>query len=234
MEQLFNGLTIADYHDDLYRNIVSLRVSENLFDDLSDNPDAWRAAIDIEIASKPHTHTSNQPITARPFEEADYNQAINYPFQHWISTRYSNGSFGVWYGADTLETSVHETAYHWRRQFLEDSGWHNMDGIEIERKVYLVRCEAALLDFRLRVDKHPALIDPDSYHLTHQVGAKMHHNGHPGLVSRSARCEGDIFAIFNQRVLLNPRQLCYLTYRVDAGAAIVKRSSGETILKFPC
>lgn len=233
MDELFKGLTIEDYHGDIYRNIVSLRVSEDLFDDLSDNPDAWQAAIDLELASKPHTHSSSQPIIARPFEEADYNQAIHYPFQQWASSRYSNGAFGVWYGADTLKTSVYETAYHWYRQLLQDSGWHEMDGIEIERKVYLVRCEAALLDFRKKVDDHPALIDPDSYHLTHQVGARIHHDGHPGLASRSARCEGDIFAVFNQRVLFDPRHHCYLTYSVGNGEIIIKRNPDETLLSIP-
>ena len=42
---IFTRLKLADTHGDLYRNIVSLRVSENLFDDLSDRPEDWQAAI---------------------------------------------------------------------------------------------------------------------------------------------------------------------------------------------
>ena len=231
VDDLFNGLTISDYHDDLHRNIVSLRASEDLFDDLSNNSEAWQAAIDLEIACRPHTYISNQPVIARPFEEAYYNDAIDYPFWHWSNTRYSNASYGVWYGADTLETSVHETVYHWRSGLLEDAGWQDIEGIEVERKVYLVRCEAALLDFREKIQTHPALIDTKSYHLTHQVGAKIHHDGHPGLVSRSARCEGDVYAIFNQRVLSNPRQLCYLNYRIENDAVTVERTSGVVLLR---
>jgi hypothetical protein len=231
VDELFNGLSITDIHDDAYRNIISLRVSEDLFDDLSDKPEAWKAATDLELASKPHTYTSNQPIIARPFEEADYNNAIEYPFHHWSNSRYSDGSYGVWYGTNTLETSVYETVYHWRYNLLEDSGWQNIEGVVVERLIYLVRCDAALLDFRIKADICPALIDPNSYHITHQVGARIHHDGHPGLISRSARCEGDIYAIFNQRILSNPRQVCYLSYRIEEGLVIIERQPGEVLLR---
>lgn len=230
MDKLFNGLTLTDYHDDIHRNIVSLRVTEDLYDDLSDNPDAWQAAVDLEMASKPHTYISNQPVIARPFEEAHYNDAIEYPFHHWANTRYSNGSFGVWYGTDTLETSIHETVHHWRFELLADAGWQDIEGVEVQRKVYLVRCEAALLDFRKKIKEHPALIE-GSYHYTHQVGEKIHHDGHPGLISRSARCQGDIYAIFNQQVLSNPRQHCYLNYRIEGGGVTVERKQGDVLLR---
>lgn len=231
MDDLFNGLAIADIHDATHRNIISLRVSEDLFDDLSDKPKAWKAATELEMASKPHTYINSRPIVARPFEEADYNNAIEYPFHHWSSTRYSDGSYGVWYGTDTLETSVHETVHHWRYNLLEDSGWQNVEGVVVERKVYLVQCDAALLDFRTKVDTHPALVDPISYQLTHQVGARIHHDGHPGLITRSARCEGEVYAIFNQRVLSNPRHVCYLSYRIEDGSVIIERQTGEVVLR---
>ncbi len=51
MEGLFNGLTIKDVHEDIHRNIVSLRVSE----DLSDTRMLWKGAIDLEIATKLHS-----------------------------------------------------------------------------------------------------------------------------------------------------------------------------------
>jgi len=227
VNEMFNGLTIADFHGDIHRNIVSLRVSENLYDDLSDGPDGWKAATDLEMASKPINYTSSQPIIARPFEESDHNSAIEYPFRHWASTRYSNGEFGVWYGSDTIETSIYETVHHWRDKLLKDADWQDVDGIQIQRKVYLVRCDAGLLDFRARIHSHPSLIDTDSYYLTRQVGARIHHDGHPSLISRSARCDGDIYAIFNQRVLSNPRHVCYLNYRIECGSVAIEREPGK-------
>ena len=231
MESLFNGLTITEIHKESHRNIVSLRVSQDLYDDLSASPEDWQVAIDLEIATKPHTNRSTQPIIDRPFEEAAYNEAIRYPFSHWSQSRYSDGSFGVWYGADTLETSIYETVHHWRRGLLDDAGWGDIEGVIIQRKVYLVHCDAGLLDFHPKLEDFPALVDPDSYHLTHQVGARIHHEGHPGLATRSARCAGNVNAIFNPRVLTSPRDMCYLTYEIQAGVVNIARQSGEVMLR---
>jgi len=228
VEALFEGITITDFHDDAYRNIVSLRTSADLFDDLSDSPAAWQSAMTLEAASKPHN--AHPPVIHRPFEEAACNEAIDYPFTHWLTSRYSDGSFGVWYGTDTLETSIHETVYHWRQGLLQDAGWEDYEGVAIERKVYRVRCDAALLNFRPRLDAFPALLDPDDYSFTHRVGARLHHDGHPGLVSHSARCAGDVYAIFNARVLSKPRQYCYLTYRMSAGVVSIERQPGDVLL----
>ncbi len=231
MDGLFDGLGVTDIHANLHRNIVSLRKSENLYDDLTDNEDGWQAAIDLEKSTKPHTFESSQPIIDRPFEEARYYEAIGYPFDHWTKTRYSDGSFGVWYGADTLETSIYETVYHWHKGFLEDTNWQGREGIISERSVYEVRVDAALLAFIEKTAEFPALIDPHSYHQTQQVGARIHHDGHPGLITHSVRCEGEVYAIFNQAVLSHPRQKCYLTYRTLGNAVIVERQSGVELLK---
>ena len=40
-EDVFAHAGLADTHADLMRNIVSLRVSQDLFDDLSDRPADW-------------------------------------------------------------------------------------------------------------------------------------------------------------------------------------------------
>ena len=233
MEGLFNGLVVIDFHGDLHRNIVSLRQSQDLFDDLSDNPRAIQAAIDLEMATKPLTYLSDQPVIDRPFEEAEYNEAIRYPFTHWSESRYSDGLFGVWYGADSVDTTVYETVHHWRFILLKDAGWQNVEGVSIERKLYHVRCDAALLDFKSKIKQYPALIDPcaGGYHLTHQVGKRIHYDGHPGLITRSARCKGDVYAVFNRQVLSNPRPVCYLNYQIKNSHVVISRQQGEVILE---
>ena len=64
---------------------------------------------------------SPTPAIHRPFEEAEWFNAIGWPFQHWQSSRYSDGSFGAWYGADSVEATVYETAYHWYHGLLADA-----------------------------------------------------------------------------------------------------------------
>ena len=227
---LFGSLTLNDFHADLVRNIVSIRVSQDLYDDLSSDSDHQASAIELERTTKPAPFASSQPVIDRPFEDARWNDAINYPFRHWMRSRYSDGTFGVWYGADSIETSIHETVHHWRYGLLRDAGF-NQSGIVIERKIYHVRCDATLIDLRKKVATFPALISPDDYSLTHQVGARLHREGHPGLITKSARFPaGDVGAILNPKVLSNPRMSCFLTYRTTHTGVEVERAPGELFL----
>ncbi|MFZ2855344.1 MAG: RES family NAD+ phosphorylase [Rhodocyclaceae bacterium] len=225
IKDVFARIGLAETHADLARNIVSIRVSQDLFDDLSDAPGDWQAAIDLELLTKPRLFASPLPIIDRPFEEALWNDAINYPFKNWMRSRYSDGAYGVWYGADSIATTVHETVHHWRTGFLQDAGF-TQPGIRIERKLYHARCDAALLDLRPLVVRFPALVDPTDYTLTHQVGAKLHREGHPGLVSQSARCDGSVYTVLNSKVLSNPSQLGLLTYVTTASGVAVEREQG--------
>lgn len=229
LDGIFARLKLVDTHGDLYRNIVSLRVTVDLFDDLSDEAEDWLAAIALELQTKPATYVSYTPIIHRPFEEAAWDEAIGFPFRRWTSSRFSDGSFGVWYGADSVTTTIHETVYHWRYGLLADAGFIE-PGIRIERRVHLVRCDAALVDLRNAVSKHPTLVDKNDYTLTHQVGGRLHREGHPGLVTLSARCKGAVFAILNPAVLANPRYHCYLTYTTTESGVDVERTPGKVLL----
>ena len=229
MDSFFDGLSLADVHQTLIRNIISLRASEDLFDDLSENPEDWPVAQRYEAAAKPHNHISVAPVIDRPFEEAEWYAAIEFPFRHWTASRYSDGSFGIWYGADTVETSVHETVYHWRSRLLRDAGFEQMviagerESITGDRVIYGVRCDAALVDLRPRVASFPALVDPENYRFTQPIGARLKMEGHPGLATRSARCEGDVYAVLNPNVLSGPKIQSYLTYQLTGHGVVISQ-----------
>lgn len=230
MDDLFRDLATYDCHDTLFRNFVSLRESQDLFDDLSNDHAEQQIAIQHEMAIKATLYNSSRPIIDRPFEEAEWLNVIGYPFQNLIQSRFSNGTYGVWYGGDTLETSIYETAYHWRHKFLADMGMENREGMQSERKVCTVQCDALLLDFRTKVTSHPALVDPNNYTFTQQVGLRIQSEGHPGLISKSARCAGDLYAILTPTVLSSPAAHCSLTYRIENGYTIVERQLGMPLL----
>lgn len=230
IENVFANLSLAETHGDLVRNIVSLRVSEDIFDDLSDDPAAFQSAINLEIETKPPPFESRIPIIDRPFEESIWNEAIGYPFTNWMRSRYSDGSFGVWYGADSVETTIYETAHHWKTGLLADAGFLE-PGVKIERRIYNVRCDAALIDLRPAVADFPSLRDSVDYTLTQQIGARLHREGHPGLTSKSARCpDGDVYAVLNPRVLRDPRLACWLTYTITKQGIEVERTPGTVLL----
>jgi hypothetical protein len=233
MDAFFAGLALADVHQDLARNIMSIRVSQNLFDDLSDDPADWDVALHHELATKPPTYESPTTIIDRPFEEADWLNAIAFPFKHWAASRFCDGSFGIWYGSDLVETTVHETVHHWRNGLLADAGFDarvsqgERESITGERKVYWVRCDAALLDLRTRVEAYPDLVHPTQYGFTREIGARLHREGHPGLVSRSARCAGENYGVLNPSVLSSPHACCSLTYRLTRRGVMVEREQGQ-------
>ena len=162
MEQLFSHLTLTDVHCNVIRNIVSIRFSQDLFDDLTSSPEEWALAQQVEDEVKPPPYQSRTPVIHRPFEDAEWFNAIGWPFKHWQASRFSDGSFGVWYGCVTVETSVHETAYHWFSGFLTDAGFEKEKVIG-ERKLYEVACDAALVDLRPLAATHSGLMHKTDY-----------------------------------------------------------------------
>ena len=231
MQDLFSALTLADIHQPLIRNIVSLRDSQDLFDDLSDDPEAWQSAQALETQTKPQLYESAQPIIDRPFEQAEWENAIGYPFKHTSVSRYSDGSFGVWYGADTIETSVYETVYHWKNRLLADAGY-TQAGIVMERKVYQVQCDALLINLRPMIASHPAITHTSDYTLTHQIGGRLHREGNPGLVTASARIGyGQVYALFHAKVLSHPAMVCHLRYTTTLDGVDVHREVGVDFMQ---
>ena len=229
--KLFVDLTLADLHQDVARNIVSLARSQDLFDDLSEDPGDWTLAQGVEAEVKPPTYRSAQPLIDRPFEDADWFNAIAWPFRHWQASRFSDGSHGVWYGSDTVETTVCETACHWYFGLLSDAGFEN-EVVVAERKVYTVACSAALLDFRRVTADWPQLLHPTDYTFAQAVGARIHREGHPGLLIQSVRRPGgENVAVFNPAVLSNPRLNCQLAYRLEGDRILVEKRPGRTWLE---
>jgi len=227
-EDLFS--TTVDFHGDLVRNIPGIRQSQDLFDDLSDEAADRDIAVAAEAAARP---ASSAPLITRPF---DYGSVVTYSFAaaHWQGTRFSDGStFGVWYGARDVETTVYETAWHWYR-FVLDSFPAEEREIVSERRVFDVRCDALLIDLRGKEARHPGLVSRTSYAFTQRVGRRVHDEAQSGLLVRSARCDGTNAAIFRPERLSNVRDRAYLTYRLDAPAdrMIVERTPGRRWLRF--
>ena len=226
MDQLFSHLTLTDVHCDVIRNIVSIRSSQDLFDDLTSSPEEWALAQQVEDEVKPPPYQSRTPVVHRPFEDAQWFNAIGWPFKHWQASRFSDGSFGIWYGCDSAETSVYETAYHWFSGLLSDAGFEN-ERVMGERKLYEVACDAALVDLRPLMATHSGLVHKTDYGTTQSVGARLHREGHPGLVTASVRhAAGQNYVVLNPKVLSNPRHLCHLTYRLDGQRIVIEKQPG--------
>lgn len=220
---------VADFHGDLVRNIKGIRRSQDLFDDLSADPADRALAVAAESATR---LPSAAPMITRPF---DYGTVLTYPFlpQNWQATRFSDGlAYGVWYGSLELETTVHETAYHWHR-FVTDSYPEEDREIVGERRVLDVRCDAILLDLRGKERKAPALVDRRDYGYTQGLGRYLRAQSQNGLLVRSARAQGDNAALLRPEVLSKVREKCFLTYRMHprVDEITVERTAGRSWMK---
>lgn len=217
----------ATLNEDIKRNIPSLRISEDLFDDLyDDNNDYHEIAIAAESRAKQGLPTN---IIQRGFH---YTTGVLFPFEseNYQRTRYSDGSFGCWYGSMDLETTIYETAYHNLKNELNIEGISEI--ITRERAIYNVLCQGVLLDFRGKQISCPELIY-DDYAFTQQIGRRLSNEGHPGLLAPSARKKDGVnVAIFNPKILSNARVNQYLTYYIDPVNETVKveTTPGTTVL----
>jgi hypothetical protein len=96
--------------------------------------------------------------------------------------------------------------------------------------VHLVHCSAALVDLRARCAIDTGLLDPSNYAHCQALGAEIRSAFLPGVMSLSARLEGeDVVAVFVREALSNPRDVCYLTYTLDPSTrrVSVERTPGR-------
>lgn len=203
---LFNTKT-RNVNDNIYRNITSSQI--DVFSELAQgDPVLNQVAIHTEMEAKSELPPG---LISRAFH-----YSIAYPFEenNWHGSRYTNGSFGVWYGSLEKETTIYESAYH----FIQ--GENSVEGLDEvilrHRAVYQVTCQAILIDIVGKEKKYPELIS-DDYNFTQSIGKRLSFEGHPGLLSPSARCSGTNVNIFNIDVLKKQslKLIYFLSYRYD-------------------
>ncbi len=101
---------VVDFHDDIFRNIATVSPSENLFDDLSSDEDAWVTAAEAVDTAK-EADSMHSLIIQRPFQ---YGKSVEGSRSSRHATRFSTGnSYGVLYGSLDIETTIRETIFHW-------------------------------------------------------------------------------------------------------------------------
>ncbi|MEW9856545.1 RES family NAD+ phosphorylase [Novosphingobium sp. M1R2S20] len=132
-------------------------------------------------------------------------------------SRFSDGSFGVFYAGKTIETAVAETRHH-RTVFLSRT---REPAQELDMRVYAVDLDAELHDIRDLRENRPALYAADSYAAGQALASRLREDGSNGIVYQSVRhAGGECAAVFRPRLLANCRQERHLCYVWD-GSAIV-------------
>jgi hypothetical protein len=130
-------------------------------------------------------------------------------------SRFSDGSWGVFYAGHSVATAVEETVYH-RQQFLAAT---REPACEIQMRCYRTSVDSRLHDIR---GGWPAAHDPDSYAASVALARELRAAGSNGIVYDSARHRGgECLAAFNPDVVAPCTQAQHLVYRWD-GSRIVQ------------
>jgi hypothetical protein len=211
---LFERIRDLDQH--LFRNVPAAPVEP--FSDLIDDTDGAEFA-EALVATVSGTAADR------------HLHAVGFPFAHLSQSRFSDGTFAVWYGSLALETTLRETIWHWIRDQedmldLDRKHWP----LRLARDIYRVGCRAALVDLVGKQAEYPLLIS-DDYSFCQGIGRRLHGEGHPGLLAPSARhAGGENATIFNPKVLKSsiaqPERYLYIWQDPELSTPIVIRNLG--------
>lgn len=204
--------------DQTWRIIASRYPPINLFERVSDDPAVWDALIELEQLTNPRLRDEVGEIHLVPAERrvAGPNASwVMAPFTHVnvLGSRFSNGTYGVYYAAHDLETAIRETTYHFAR-FATDS---NDPPRREDMRVLLGSIDRELHDVNTLVeDRRSGILDKDSYALSRPFASDLRGTGSDGLLYPSVRHEGGhCFAAFWPNVIAVPIQERHLEYEWD-------------------
>jgi hypothetical protein len=203
-----------------HRIVASRLPTIHLFERVADPAD-WDALYELESMTNPRLRNEVGELHLVP--KADRVSGPNAsivmaPFTHLSpqGTRFTNGRFGAYYAAESIDTAIAETRFH-RENFLRAT---SQPPIELEMRCYLADVVCELHDLRGKRIELPDVYDPMSYAASQKVGAGLRAAGSNGVAFDSVRrTGGECVAVFRPRLVQNVRQGVHLRYAWD-GAAI--------------
>ncbi|HEX5125389.1 MAG TPA: RES family NAD+ phosphorylase [Rhodocyclaceae bacterium] len=205
-----------------YRIIPTRYPAINVFDRVASAVD-FDALFALEGLTNDHMRNELGQIELVPPEERLFGlgtgpimSAFTHPNPQ--GSRFSDGSYGVFYCAHDKDTSIAETAYHsalFMRATLEPP-------MRLQMRLYTVRAKGEITDLRDAIQNDQALVHPDRYAHAQAVGRRLREEGVNGAVYPSVRRPGgECLAAFRPRLLSHCMHKAYYEYEWN----------GETIIK---
>jgi hypothetical protein len=175
-----------------YRLINSKYPPINLFDDVATEEEFDVAyALQALVNPRIQTEIGNLSLLSRdeiPFgiDGCSYATA---PFTHVNpgGSRFSDGSYGMLYLADTPETAVAEVSYH------QQTYWRNIPELKFDRFVFrelVAKFDTVGMVDATKVYEDDAIYDQESYTASHALGKALKEVSTVGLQFRSVRNSG--------------------------------------------
>lgn len=159
----------------------------NVFERVAD-PGDWESLIELETLTNPRARQETGEISLVPRGERVSGVGASWvmaPFTHigWPS-RFSDGSWGVYYCAQALATAVHEKAHHVGLFFAQTA---EPLGTAMELRALVAAIDARFDDIRGGFRKAH---DPNDYGVAQDLARKLRDTGSNGIVYKSVRHEG--------------------------------------------
>jgi hypothetical protein len=127
-------------------------------------------------------------------------------------SRFSNGTYGVFYAAQREATAIAETRYH-RERFMRAT---NQARCELDMRVLEVTVQASLHDLRRMRSVMPDIYRTDDYTASQLLGGALRAGGSNGVVYDSVRHDGGkCIGAFRPRLLSHCRDWKHLRYVWD-------------------
>jgi RES domain len=176
-----------DWHQ-TYRIIRSIHPPINLFEDIAD-PRDWEALVAVEAKTNPRIRMEVGDLGKVPAARRVSGPGASLvmaPFVHCPPlrpSRFSDGSYGVYYAGDAEEVALAETIHHhgnFMRATSEEPGW------TADFRVLIGSVDRDLDD----VNGVPGVLHPDDYTASQAEGSGLRAAGSDGLAWESVRIPG--------------------------------------------
>lgn len=211
-----------------FRIVSSRYPPVGLFDQVA-NPSDLDAVFQIEGLTNPRLRESAGDLALVPAARrisGPGTTPVMASFTHLNpeGSRFSPGSFGVYYAAHERDTAIAETVYHQER-FLERTG---EPPTKLEMRCFLAQVRGQLHDIR---GGWPMLRDPDSYVASQRMAVELRISGSNGLVYDSVRATGgQCVALFYPDLVVGPAtQSEHFHYHWDGTKIVAVTPVGEII-----
>jgi len=204
-------------HSPCHRIVASRLPTIHLFERVADPAD-WDALYKLESMTNPRLRDQLGDLRLVPVADrvsgGPNASIVMAPFTHLSpqGTRFTDGHFGAYYAAESVDTAISETRFH-RENFLRAT---SQAPTELEMRCYLADVACELHDLRARRTELPDIYDPASYVASQKLGRQLRDAGSNGIAFESVRRNGgECVAIFRPRLVQNVRQGVHLRYVWD-------------------
>ncbi|HMO44427.1 MAG TPA: RES family NAD+ phosphorylase [Rubrivivax sp.] len=199
-----------------WRLIASRYPTVSLYDGIADPADL-DAVFAIEALTNPRIRNELGQLQLVPPDErvsGAGSTPIMAAFTHLNpeGSRFSDGSWGVYYAAQDLDTAVAEVSHH-RALFLSRTAEAPID---IDLRLIAAPLDAPLHDLRKLRASAPAVYNPVDYGAGQSLGRRLREAGSWGVLYHSVRQRGGLCAgLFRPRALKPAKEAAHIALHWD-------------------